>query len=106
MNRLAACLTVLLGLQGCVMQHQAQVIDGQVALSLYAPQAKKVQFASSLDRYAVQEISAMQGEAWVIRGLPNREFQYFYLVDGRFFVPECRYRQEDDLGTTNCRYMP
>jgi len=97
---LAACV------QGCAARHQATVQADTVVLSLHAPQAARVQFASSEDRYAVHEARRNPDGVWIVAGLPNREFQYFYLVDGKMFIPDCRFRQHDDFGTSNCRYLP
>jgi hypothetical protein len=93
-------------LQGCAPQHHTIVLVEKVTLFLNAPQAKQVQFASSVDQYVVHEATKNPEGIWVTTELANQEFQYFYLVDGKPFTPECRFRQSDDFGTTNCRYLP
>jgi hypothetical protein len=92
--------------QGCASPHQVTVQADTVTLSLRAPQAARVQFASSADRYTLHEASKDRDGIWTFTGLANREFQYFYLVDGKVFLPDCRFRQSDDFGTANCRYLP
>jgi len=93
-------------LLGCAPQHYTTIHANTVNLYLQAPQATNVQFASSENRYALREATRNQDGFWMINGLANREFQYFYLVDGQVFLPDCRFRQNDDFGTTNCRYLP
>jgi hypothetical protein len=92
--------------QGCAPQHYTTIQANTVNLYLQAPQATNVQFASSEDRYTLREATKNQDGTWMINGLANREFQYFYLVDGKLLLPDCRFRQSDDFGTTNCRYLP
>lgn len=106
MKRLWAVIMLTGMLPGCAAPHQVIVRANTVTLSLLAPQASRVQFASSIDQYALHEASRSRDGNWMIAGLANREFQYFYLVDGKLFVPDCRYRQNDDFGMTNCRYLP
>jgi len=93
-------------LQGCVPQHSVTIHAETVTLALQAPKATSVQFASSADQYALHTATSNGDGIWFINGLANREFQYFYLVDGKLFIPDCRFRQNDDFGTTNCRYLP
>lgn len=101
-----ALLCLATFLQGCVPQHYTTIHANTVNLYLQAPQATNVQFASSEDRYALREAIRNQDGTWMINGLANREFQYFYLVDGKLLLPDCRFRQNDDFGTANCRYLP
>ena len=106
MNRglVPVVLAVLLG--GCAPRHHATLQDGTLTLHLRAPEAATVQFASSLDDYALHQATRQADGSWTVAGLPNREFQYFYLVDGTPRTPDCRFRQHDDFGTSNCRYLP
>lgn len=106
MSRLLAIGILIGSLQGCAPQHQTIVQAEKVTLFLYAPQARQVQFASSADHYIAHEAIRNPEGNWVVTDMANQEFQYFYLVDGKPFIPECRFRQNDDFGTTNCRYLP
>ena len=100
-------VVTLLGLAGgCVPRHTVMVLDKSVTIVLRAPEASVVQFASSADRYALRPAVKDKQGNWVVAGIGNQEFQYFYLVDGKVFLPDCRYRQADDFGTANCRYLP
>ena len=93
-------------LAGCAPHHYTIIQAETVTLYLQVPEASRVQFASSLDRYTLRDTTKNQEGLWTISGLINREFQYFYLVDGSVFIPECHFRQQDDFGTKNCRYLP
>ena len=34
----------------------------------------------------------------------SRDFRYFYLVDGKVLIPDCRMVEQDDFGGANCVY--
>ncbi|MBV5316773.1 MAG: hypothetical protein JZU50_03090 [Desulfobulbaceae bacterium] len=91
---------------GCTRQHYVIIKADTLTLYLQAPQATRVQFASSADQFVLHEVVKKGDGSWAIGGLANTEFQYFYLVDGKVVLPECRFRQNDDFGTANCRYLP
>ncbi|ADW17365.1 glycoside hydrolase family 13 domain protein [Desulfobulbus propionicus DSM 2032] len=93
-------------LGGCAPQHTAVVHDDTVTLTLRAPKAATVRFASSIDRFAVHHAARNREGTWLVSGLPNIEFQYFYLVDGQVMVPDCRFKVSDDFGSVNCRNLP
>jgi hypothetical protein len=97
------CMTVC---AGCTPQHSVTVQENVVSLTLMAPDASKVQFADSLDQFAVHQTVKGREGAWLITGLPNTAFLYFYLVDGRVMIPDCRFKERDDFGSVNCRYLP
>ena len=97
---LAGCLF------GCAPRHYVTIQADSVTLYLQAPQAMNVKFASSADQYTRHEATRDRDGFWSVKSPTNMEFQYFYLVDGKFFIPDCRFRQSDDFGTTNCRYLP
>lgn len=106
MIRLLAIGVVIGSLQGCAPQQLTIVQADTVTLFLNAPQAKQVQLVSSADHYTAHDATKNPDGHWVVTDLANQEFQFFYLVDGKPFIPECRFRQSDDFGTTNCRYLP
>lgn len=106
MRRLALTGALLCGLQGCAPQHYVIVQAEQVTLVLQAPRAKHVQFASSLDQYNLHTPTQCTAGKWTIMMPSQHEFQYFYMVDGKPFHPECPFKEADDFGTFNCRYLP
>lgn len=99
--------TILLVVFGGCSQRHAIVREGDaVRLILELPSAGEVRFASSADDFHLRPVRRDAQGRWVVDGLKNQAFQYFYVVDGTLFVPECRYRQHDDFGTINCIYQP
>ena len=106
MTRLAAAAVLVCCLQGCAPQHYMFIQAEQLTLVLQAPEAKQVRFASSLDEYYLHTPAKNKDGKWIVKVPSQREFQYFYMVDGELFLPECRFKQADDFGTFNCRYLP
>jgi hypothetical protein len=101
---------LLLGglLSGCASlpQHEARIEAGTVTLVLRAPDAANVQLAASINQFAPLPARREQDGVWVVRGLANVDFQYFYLVDGLVALPDCRIKVSDDFGSVNCRHLP
>jgi len=101
---------LLLGglLSGCASlpQHEARIEAGTVTLVLRAPHAANVQLISSGNQFAPLPARREQDGAWVVGGLANADFQYFYLVDGLVELPDCRIKVSDDFGSVNCRHLP
>jgi hypothetical protein len=97
-------LTVLMTvpITACAPHHSVTVLEDEVLLSLREPEAREVQFASSVDRF--QPHLARQGASgnWVVSVPTGKEFVYFYRVDGRIMVPECKRTVLDDFGSRNC----
>jgi hypothetical protein len=87
-------VAMLLFLAGCVPGH---FIDRQ---------AGGVLFAASTDGFQLHPTKKNRGGVWTINNVADREFHYFYIVDGRVYVPDCQYRERDDFGATNCIYQP
>ena len=73
---------------------------------LNAPDAEEVLFASSADNFRVHKAGRTSEGLWITGDLVDREFRYFYIVDGKTYTPECRYREQDDYGAVNCIYQP
>lgn len=90
---------------GCA-HHYYRLEDNSLELYLKAPGASSVVFASSLDGYAPHLASRAGRGLWVVRVPGDREFSYFYKVDGRVFIPECDCHEYDELGSENCVYLP
>jgi len=106
MRRLAvvsACLAMILA--GCA-HHELHQDGPTVVLTLRAPQARDVQFASSLDGFRLHPAMPLGGSTWEVRVPDGSPFTYFYLVDGEVYVPECRFTESDDFGSRNCVYVP
>jgi len=100
-------LILLLLLSGCAPSgHHLHQHAGSVDIFLRHPDAEEVYFASSLDGYQLHPARNTADSQWEIKDLDNREFRYFYLVDGSVYLPDCSYREKDDFGAANCVYQP
>ncbi|HNX32306.1 MAG TPA: hypothetical protein PKM35_11880 [Holophaga sp.] len=105
---MSACLLLLLPLLAdpAGMEH-VQVPDGRhVRMILKAPGAGSVQFACSLDGFVPHDARTRDRRTWEIRLPSRRAFSYFYLVDGRTWVPDGACREPGDYGQGNCIYEP
>ena len=107
MKTLILHLTVAsLCLAGCTATHYHKRQSDRVTFYLKAPSAQGVVFASSLDAYSPHLASKVDGSRWVVSVAAAAEFQYFYIVDGVVYVPECKFFENDDFGSRNCVYVP
>ena len=106
--RFLALACLICCLLGCAPSHRVVVHGVDVSLSLQAPEARRVQFACSADRFALREATRDRDGLWTIEinNMADREFQYFFVVDGAPLTPDCRFRQNDDFGAANCLYLP
>lgn len=97
---------LLIFVAGCGPHHFNTRQSGGVTMYLDAPKASQVIFVSSADSFREHPTDKDAQGLWVYEGLPDRLFRYFYIVDGRNFTPDCRYREKDDFGALNCIYQP
>jgi hypothetical protein len=97
---------LIIVLSGCTSSHFSTREPNGVTMYLDAPKASHVVFVSSQDNYKKQGIGQNTEGLWVAANLADREFRYFYIVDGRVHVPDCRYRENDEFGATNCIHQP
>lgn len=91
---------------GCAPHHFITSEPDAITVYLDAPKASKVIFVSSVDNFREHNTQKNAKGLWAIENPADREFQYFYIVDGSLYVPECRYREKDDFGAANCIYQP
>jgi hypothetical protein len=77
----------------------------QVRLCLMNGNAREVLLFSSVEGFGLQKALKMNETTWWEVTVPDRgEFTYFYIVDGKVYLPDCRYREKDDFGAYNCLY--
>lgn len=90
---------------GC-SAHFHMINSGQVEMYLRAPQAQSVILVVSSDPF--QQVQAQRSNSGLWKVTLNREseFKYFYLVDGKAYLPDCRLRENDDFGSKNCVFPP
>ena len=106
MNRTALLTVIILLLVPGCSSHYYLTRDKTVGLYLRAPDAEHVYFASSLDEFTLHPATRTPDRTWQIE-IPNgREFKYFYVVDGKVYVPDCRLKETDDFGSQNCIFVP
>ena len=105
MKRLYFLGCMIFVLTGCA-HHYYRLDDTTVKIFLKAPDAGEVLFASSLDGYAPHPAVKTDNKTWVISLPADKQFTYFYLIDGELYIPECTYREYDDFGSNNCVFIP
>ena len=90
---------------GCTA-HYHIIYNGNVEMYLSVPQAQSVVLVVSSDPF--QQVQALREDSGMWKVTLNRpsEFKYFYLVDGKAYLPDCRLREKDDFGSNNCVFSP
>ena len=96
---------IMLG-ASCLASHFHKVKHDTVVFYLNLPGAKNVYFAHSLDHFNPHRIKAGKDGRWEFAMAANAEFRYFYIVDGKVHLPECKFRETDDFGSENCIFVP
>ena len=94
------------GLLGCATHHDRSTGSGDTLLYLYLPEAHEVEIAASVDDFRHHPASPGFFGTWTASVPSIGEFQYFYIVDGKIYQPDCRFRQADDFGMQNCIHQP
>ena len=98
-------MTVALLCAGCATHYYKMDAD-RVNLYLRMPEAKIVQFSTSLDEFTPYRTEQLESGIWAVAVPATREFTYFYKVDGSIYLPDCKLREKDDFGDENCVFMP
>jgi len=90
---------------GCAT-HYYKIDADRVNLYLRMPEAKIVQFSTSLDEFTLYRTEQLGSGIWTVAVPATREFTYFYKVDGSIYLPDCKLREKDDFGDENCVFRP
>ena len=101
-----ACAQFVMFSVGCAVisaTRGVQIDDAQVTLTW--PGAREVKFASSLDQFQLRDGMKENGK-WSWKLKKDREFTFFFIVDGEVAVPDCELTAADDFGLRNCIYVP
>ena len=98
-------IALTVGIVGCTT-HYVEPLSDKVILYLKQPAAEQVFLACSLDGFTHRPAHRTRNGLWAAAVEPNREFRYFYIVDGKVVVPPCQFREMDDWGGENCIYVP
>jgi predicted cupin superfamily sugar epimerase len=92
-------------LAGCANQYH-RVKNNKLYFYLQKQDARIVQFACSKDGYKLHPAQKVDSRTWRIMVPSDSEFAYFYIVDGKIFLPPCPLREKDDFGSENCIFVP
>jgi hypothetical protein len=90
---------------GCAVQ-QYTVVNRELHIYLKNKEAEKVYLYTSIDEYEPREVLKDDSGLWVAVLPADKEFKYFYIIDGELFIPECSMKEKDDFGSVNCVYIP
>jgi hypothetical protein len=102
---IVAVLAAVIMAGGC-SSHYHSVRDGHVDVYLKAPEVQSVSLVISGDTFEqVPAARTLLGD-WKATINKTVEFRYFYLVDGKVYLPDCRLKERDDFGADNCIYSP
>ena len=89
---------------GCAT-HYHRVEGDRLTLYLDEPRAGEVALACSLDDFTPRKARRVEGR-WVVSLSAERPFRYYYVLDGKPYVPPCRLKENDDFGSANCIFDP
>ena len=104
MTRLLLIAGFMLLTAGC-STHYYRIKADMLEIYLNKPDARRVIFACSLDDFRQHEVRNLGGR-WVVSVQSKDPFRYFYMIDGKLFLPPCRLKEKDDFGSENCIFDP
>ena len=96
---------LMVGLSGCA-SHYYRIEADMLHLYLKNPEANKIYFSCSLDRFELRPARKIDSKTWMVSLPADREFTYFYIADEEIFLPACRFTELDDFGSRNCIFIP
>ncbi|MBW2328890.1 MAG: hypothetical protein JRF04_04635 [Deltaproteobacteria bacterium] len=99
-------ILLLMALSGCASRHSVEQKTDSLIFSLRLPEATRVQFSSSTDNFVLHDAVKKSSGIWQLTVPRGLELKYFYIVDGSVYLPECRFKENDDFGAENCLYQP
>jgi hypothetical protein len=102
---MAVLLILIFNLAGCA-NHFYRLKGDQLHIYLKNSDADSVKFAHSTDGFELHPAVKINSTTWRITLTEVSEFTYFYLVDGKVFLPACRFAEKDDFGSENCIFIP
>lgn len=98
-------LVLFLLTAGCTIRHY-EVKNEQLHVYLKNSKAEEVYMLCSMDEYKPRQAINTGSGIWETVLSPHMEFNYFFLVDGKVFIPDSEFREKDDFGAENCVYIP
>jgi len=88
-----------------ITQHSVQVHNNSLSFYYNDAKAKEILFSSSANHFNCQPAMKGPGNVWQVTVPLNKEFSYFYIVDGETTLPDCINTELDDFGAKNCLYL-
>ncbi len=108
MKRLIAIGLVFAMVSGCSMApYSVKRYDDSISFLVKIPKAREVYFVSNLTDF--RKVKAKnEGDGIWKATLPYRGgiIKYFYIADGRIYLPPCKAYERDDFGGKDCVYLP
>lgn len=98
-------LLTLFFISACAASHFYRIQEQEVTLVLRWPEARSVMLATSLDGFFLRPATPVS-DAWEMTVPAGKSFRYFYQVDGKIVVPDCKMKETDDFGSENCIFEP
>jgi len=89
----------------CAEKHYSKLMGNEVVFYYKDSEAQEVLFASSRDNYKLLAARENKNHLWEISVPAEKEFAYFYVVDGIIALPDCTFTEKDDFGSQNCLYI-
>ena len=102
----AGCLMIFLF--GCSLStaiNSRPTPENHIRLTVNAPGARSVDWLSSTNRYKPIPMQPVPSGSWEITVPANQDFEYFFQVDGKILVTNCRWILPDDWGGTQCLHI-
>ena len=89
----------------CSAKHYTRTAGNSVTFYYENSTAKEVMFASSIDQYNYHPAKIIRDDVWEVTVPLEKEFDYFYIVDGVITLPDCQLSVTDDFGSKNCLFV-
>jgi hypothetical protein len=98
-------LAAVFSAAGCAA-HYHTLRNGHIDVYLRAPRAQSVSLVVSGETFEALPAARTGIGTWKVTLDRANEFTYFYLVDGKAYLPDCPLRERDDFGADNCVFSP
>jgi 1,4-alpha-glucan branching enzyme len=97
---------VVMTVSGCPYRAVSTGSNDGIRLTIHAPDAHHVTLLSSLNRYESVSMKPNQSGSWEIQLVSDHEFTYFFEVDGKTMLNDCRFTEIDEWGNRICVFIP
>ena len=104
-NALFPLILMAIIVSACAGKHYSKLQGDEIAFYYKDAKAHEVLFASSRDNYKLLAARENKNHLWEISVSAEKEFAYFYVVDGVITLPDCAFTENDDFGSKNCLYL-